>query len=157
MRPLKPGDVVVGAFPGAQATKTRPAVVLSTEDYHRHRPDVVGGLITTQTPTPLTPTDCALRDWKQGAACGVVLQAVSGYSIPTRGPGDRKTLRRGLEVGSGLFQGWVWRRVGRARRLSVPGRASGGPGGYINPDQITRLSSSSGLENIPRSGPHFGR
>ena len=62
---MKPGDVVVGAFPGAQATKTRPAVVLSTEDYHRHRPDVVVGLITTQTPTPLAPTDCALRDWKQ--------------------------------------------------------------------------------------------
>ena len=62
---MKPGDVVVGAFPGAQATKTRPAVVLSTEEYHRHRPDVVVGLITTQTPSPLAPTDCALRDWKQ--------------------------------------------------------------------------------------------
>jgi hypothetical protein len=27
---LKPGDVVVGAFPGADMTKIRPAVVLST-------------------------------------------------------------------------------------------------------------------------------
>jgi mRNA interferase MazF len=62
---LKPGDVVVGAFPGAHATKTRPAVVLSTEDYHRLRPDVVVGLITTQVPKPLAPTDCALRDWKR--------------------------------------------------------------------------------------------
>lgn len=62
---MKPGDVVVGAFPGAHVTKTRPAVVLSTEDYHRHRPDVVVGLITTQAPMPLAPTDCALRDWKQ--------------------------------------------------------------------------------------------
>jgi len=62
---LKPGDVVVGAFPGAHLTKTRPAVVLSTEDYHRHRPDVVVGLITTQAPKPLAPTDCALLDWKQ--------------------------------------------------------------------------------------------
>jgi mRNA interferase MazF len=62
---LKPGDVVVGAFPGAQVTKTRPAVVLSTEEYQRHRPDVVVGLITTQAPKPLAPTDCALRDWKQ--------------------------------------------------------------------------------------------
>src|SRR5580704_12186856 len=56
---------VVGAFPGAQLTKTRPAVVLSTEDYHRHRPDVVVGLITTQVPTPLAPADCAFLDWKQ--------------------------------------------------------------------------------------------
>lgn len=62
---MKPGDVVVGAFPGALVTKTRPAVVLSTEEYHRHRPDVVVGLITTQTPAPLAPTDCPLRDWKQ--------------------------------------------------------------------------------------------
>ena len=62
---MRPGDVVVGACPGAQVTKTRPAVVLSTEDYHRHRPDVVVGLITTQAPRPLAPTDCALRDWRQ--------------------------------------------------------------------------------------------
>ena len=66
----------MGAFPGAQATKTRPAVVLSTEEYHRHRPDVVVGLITTQTPTPLAPTDCALRDWKQAG-----LRAVSYFRL----------------------------------------------------------------------------
>jgi mRNA interferase MazF len=62
---LKAGDVVVGAFPGAHVTKTRPAVVLSTEEYHRHRPDVVVGLITTQAPMPLAPTDCELRDWRE--------------------------------------------------------------------------------------------
>jgi mRNA interferase MazF len=62
---LKPGDIVIGAFPGAQMTKTRPAVVLSTEDYHRHRPDVVVGLITTQAPKPLAPADCALIGWRQ--------------------------------------------------------------------------------------------
>ncbi len=62
---MKPGDVVVGVFPGARLTKTRPAVVLSTEDYHRHRPDVVVGLITTQAPNPLAPADCPLLDWKQ--------------------------------------------------------------------------------------------
>ena len=62
---MKPGDVVVCAFPGAQSTKTRPAVVLSNEDYHRHRPDVVVGLITTQVPQLFAPSDCALPDWKQ--------------------------------------------------------------------------------------------
>ncbi len=62
---MKPGDVVVCAFPGAQVTKTRPAVVLSTEDYHRHRPDVIVGIVTTQTPAPVAPTDYALQDWKQ--------------------------------------------------------------------------------------------
>ena len=62
---MKPGDIVVGAFPGARVTKTRPAVVLSTEDYHRYGPDVVVGLITTQAPNPLAPTDCPLIDWRQ--------------------------------------------------------------------------------------------
>jgi hypothetical protein len=45
--------------------KIRPAVVLSTELYHRHRPDVIVGLITTQPPKELAPTDCELRDWRQ--------------------------------------------------------------------------------------------
>ena len=46
-------------------TKVRPAVVLSTELYHNHRPDVIVGLITTQSPKQLAPIDCALRDWRQ--------------------------------------------------------------------------------------------
>ncbi|MSV29987.1 MAG: type II toxin-antitoxin system PemK/MazF family toxin [Bryobacterales bacterium] len=53
------------AFPGAQLIKARPAVVLSTEAHHRNRPDVIVGLITSQSPNPLGPTDCALLDWKQ--------------------------------------------------------------------------------------------
>lgn len=55
----------MGAFPGVHVTKTRPAVVLSTELYHRHRPDVVVGLITTQAPSPIGPIDCELYEWKQ--------------------------------------------------------------------------------------------
>ena len=62
---MKPGDVVIGAFPGAQSTKARPAVVLSTEDYHSHRPDVIVGIVTTQAPQFLAPTDCMLVDWRR--------------------------------------------------------------------------------------------
>jgi mRNA interferase MazF len=62
---LKPGDVVIGAFPGANTTKIRPAVVLSTEIYHHHRPGVIIGLITTQPSKVLSPADCELRDWRQ--------------------------------------------------------------------------------------------
>jgi mRNA interferase MazF len=54
-----------GRISRAHVTKTRPAVVLSTDDNHRHRPDVVVGLITTKTPEPLAPADCALHDWRQ--------------------------------------------------------------------------------------------
>lgn len=57
---LKPGDLVVGAFPGADTTKIRP-----DRTHHRHRPDVIVGLITTQSPRELAPTDCELRDWQQ--------------------------------------------------------------------------------------------
>ena len=62
-RPLKPGDVVIGAFPGVQTTKARPAVVLSTESYHLDRPDVIVGIIPTQDPRPSAPADCLLADW----------------------------------------------------------------------------------------------
>jgi len=33
--------------------------------YHRHRPDVIVGLITTQAPKEIAPTDCELLDWRQ--------------------------------------------------------------------------------------------
>src|SRR3954469_10330173 len=56
---------MIGAFPGARITKSRPAVMLSTEVYHRHRPDAVIGLITTQLPQPIASTDCELLDWGQ--------------------------------------------------------------------------------------------
>ncbi|MBI3698319.1 MAG: type II toxin-antitoxin system PemK/MazF family toxin [Acidobacteria bacterium] len=55
---------MIGAFPGAEVTKTRPALVLSTEPYHRYRPDVILGLITTAYPDPPSPTDCELKDWR---------------------------------------------------------------------------------------------
>ena len=58
------GDVVIAAFPGAQITKMRPAVVLSTSAYQRHRPDVILGLITTRPPDPLCPTDCEIKNWR---------------------------------------------------------------------------------------------
>jgi mRNA interferase MazF len=62
---LTPGDIVAGAFPGADTTKMRPAVVLSTELYRHWRPDVVLGLLTTQTPNRPGPTDCAIREWRR--------------------------------------------------------------------------------------------
>jgi mRNA interferase MazF len=57
-------DVVIAAFPGAQTTKTRPAVVLSTAAYHEHGADVIVGLITTKSADPLRPTDREVQDWR---------------------------------------------------------------------------------------------
>ena len=72
------GDVVIGAFPGAIVTKTRPAVVLSSEEYHRYRPDVVVGLVTSQIPTPLGLTDCAIEHWRQA---GLRVRRTSGCTL----------------------------------------------------------------------------
>lgn len=61
----EPGDVVVTTFPGAEQTKRRPAVVLSSGRYNSTRPDLMLGVITSQIQTARTEFDCELHDWKQ--------------------------------------------------------------------------------------------
>ena len=63
--PLRAGDVLVVNFPGVTGVKRRPALVLSSAEYHASRPDVVVGLITSRTSAALGTTDCVLQDWKQ--------------------------------------------------------------------------------------------
>lgn len=60
---LEPGDVVVVDFVGATRIKRRPAVVLATDLYHTHHPDVILGVLTTQVSAATTPTDFVLQDW----------------------------------------------------------------------------------------------
>ncbi|HVC98182.1 MAG TPA: type II toxin-antitoxin system PemK/MazF family toxin [Pirellulales bacterium] len=79
------GDVVVADFPGAMGVKRRPAVVLSSSTYHTVRPDVIIGLITSQTASAAGPTDYLLLDW---AAAG--LRLPSG-SQPHRNDPSRQT------------------------------------------------------------------
>jgi mRNA interferase MazF len=62
------GDVVIADFVGATGIKRRPAVVVSSDLYHQHRPDLVLAVLTTQTPQNPAPTDCELQDW---AAAGL--------------------------------------------------------------------------------------
>src|SRR5688572_14739949 len=57
------GDVIVVDFPGVTGIKRRPAVVLSSDAYHTERPDIVVGLITSQTAAAIASTDCVLQDW----------------------------------------------------------------------------------------------
>ena len=60
---FKPGDLVTVDFPGVTGIKRRPAVVVSTEVYQRHRPDVILGIITSQIADAVTPLDYILQDW----------------------------------------------------------------------------------------------
>ena len=61
-------DVVLIPFPGAVQTKPRPAVVVSTDLYHRTRPDITFALLTGVVAGALDPTDYVLVDW---AAAGL--------------------------------------------------------------------------------------
>jgi mRNA-degrading endonuclease toxin of MazEF toxin-antitoxin module len=58
----KPGDVVTVEFVGATATKRRPAVVVSSELYHAHRPDVVLAALTSNLGPAREPTDYVLKE-----------------------------------------------------------------------------------------------
>lgn len=62
---LSAGDVVVVDFPGAQGIKRRPAIVLSSDEYHKARPDLIIGLVTSRVGTDLGSTDCLLQDWEK--------------------------------------------------------------------------------------------
>ena len=56
---------MVVRFPGAVVTKARPAVVVSSEEYHGLRPDCVLGLITTNLFRASTKFDHVLVDWAE--------------------------------------------------------------------------------------------
>jgi len=58
-----PGNVVTVDFPGVTGIKRRPAVVISTALYHASRPDVILGLLTSQSSKASGPTDYLLQDW----------------------------------------------------------------------------------------------
>lgn len=57
------GDVIWIDFPGAMATKRRPAVVLSSDEYHATRPDMIIGLVTSQIIKAGRVTAHLLSDW----------------------------------------------------------------------------------------------
>ena len=60
---FEPGDVVLLDFPGVTGVKRRPTVILSSEMYHKNRPDLIVGLITSQTGAATGPTDYTIQDW----------------------------------------------------------------------------------------------
>lgn len=81
------GDLVVVDFPGVTGVKRRPAVVLSSAAYHAARPDVIVGLITSQT-VGLGPTDYALQDW---TGAGLRVPSVFRSFLVTLPPSARPT------------------------------------------------------------------
>ena len=65
MDTLKPGDVVIADFPGVTGVKRRPAVVISTVDYHTSLRDVILGAVTTNLTIATAPTDYLIANWAE--------------------------------------------------------------------------------------------
>jgi len=60
------GDVVLVPFPftDQSATKRRPAVVVSSQDYNKERPDIIILAISSQVRTPAGFGEVLVRSWK---------------------------------------------------------------------------------------------
>jgi mRNA interferase MazF len=76
---LNPGDLVSVDFPGVTGVKRRPAIILSSATYHAIRPDIIVGLITSQT-KGLGTTDYVLQDW---ATAGLRVESIFRSFIVT--------------------------------------------------------------------------
>jgi mRNA interferase MazF len=63
MDTLKSADVIIADFPGVTGVKRRPAVVISTVEYHTALGDVILGAVTTNLTAATTPTDYLIADW----------------------------------------------------------------------------------------------
>jgi mRNA interferase MazF len=112
---LEPGCVVVAELAGARVTKFRPAVVVSSNLYHRQRLDTIAGILTTQQPRPEAETDYLLLDWEQAglrAPSWFRLYLITDRTAP--GELDRPSLGAGLDGRSGML----------ATRLAVGTRTS---------------------------------
>ena len=61
------GDVVLVPFPftDQSAAKQRPAVIVSSEAYHRERPDAVIMAITSQVRPEAKVGEAAIRHWRE--------------------------------------------------------------------------------------------
>lgn len=61
------GDVVLVPFPFTDqtTTKKRPAVVISSDAYHRERPDVILMAVTSQTRSTSGVGEVAIQQWKE--------------------------------------------------------------------------------------------
>jgi mRNA interferase MazF len=58
------GEIIIVNFQGATGVKRRPAIIISSDEYHKTRPDVILAVITTQTSSAISTTDYLPEDWK---------------------------------------------------------------------------------------------
>ena len=69
------GDVVLVPFPFTDQTaaKRRPAVIVSSDAYHRERPDVIVVAVTSRTGNPASVGEVMIEDWREAGLLKVSL------------------------------------------------------------------------------------
>ena len=103
------GDVVLVPFPFTDqtATKKRPAVVVSSDAYHRDRPDVILMAVTSQVRPAAGVGEVAVQRWKEAGLLKpsvlkpllatiekrLVIRKLGRLEAP-----DREALLRGLQT-----------------------------------------------------------
>ena len=119
---LKPGDVVLVDFMGATGIKRRPAMVVSSDLYHAHRPDLILAVLTSQVASATAPTDHVLHDWTAaGLHSPSAFRAYFGMAIPlaVHRIGHLTSRDRPGSENACLAQ-WSRLRPGNSSRLAQP-------------------------------------
>lgn len=103
------GDIVLVPFPftDQSTAKRRPAVVVSSQGYHRERPDLIIMAVTSQIRSAAGIGEVTVRDWqaagllKPSAIKPVIATVERGLVIRRLGrlkDPDREALRRALST-----------------------------------------------------------
>jgi mRNA interferase MazF len=111
--PYRRGDVILVPFLFSAGTgrKTRPAVVLSTDEYHEEWDELLVVAVTSQPPPTLRPTDCFLQDWQAAGLnqpswvrshLATIDRRLIQQHIGRLMPGDLLTIEQCLRMATGL-------------------------------------------------------
>ncbi len=110
-RDFEPGAVVwlYFDFTSGRGVKKRPAIVLSSDRYHRETPDLIVAAVTSKVSAPLRPGDYLLRDWHH-----------AGLNVPSKVKAVIGTyLQSDVEGQVGSLTLPDWHRLQRALREAV--------------------------------------
>lgn len=107
----QPGDIVIVDFVGAAAIKKRPGVVVSSDLYHAHRPDIIVAILTTKLSAATAPTDYILQD---SSHAGLHQPSAFRVYLGTYHPGNVSV------VGHLSDRDWRGVQSALARALAIP-------------------------------------
>ena len=81
------GDIILIDFPGVLGIRHGPAVVLSPPAYRPGGPELIVGLISSQTSSATDPADYLLQDWAvAGLPCPSVFRPILATIPPEANP-----------------------------------------------------------------------